>query len=118
MVQQVNALGDFQVSVKDQLWWYNTECLSPNTKESDNGTKLGEIFKIMVSNFEDNFSFCCCILATQWCKNGSYPNQFEAKSVILHIHDCTKLHYVCMGNRQAVWMKLLTITIIIILCEL
>ena len=35
VVQHVDSVGDARVLVRDRVWWFNSECLSTVTKESD-----------------------------------------------------------------------------------
>ena len=39
MVQHVDSVGDARVLVKDRVWWFNSECLSTVSKDSEEPNK-------------------------------------------------------------------------------
>lgn len=50
-MQCFDSLGDARVLVKDQLWWYNAECLSLTTRRSENQSEelnLGTLIEVLV----------------------------------------------------------------------
>ena len=50
-MQGFDSLGDAQVLVKDQLWWYNVECLSLTTRKSESHSEeldTGTLIEVLI----------------------------------------------------------------------